>query len=224
MKKIIIIICFFFIGEAITAQTSIIGTNFTYQQISENEYNFTFHTFFSCGAGSTCPPFVNYTVTIIGDTLYVKAYYDTTGIWPAMGCGRTDTVIYNNSLPQNVTYIKMSTNAITYNNTPPYDPPTMTIEDLYFHIFDLNLSNNNFNTKNKYNLYPNPTQGYIFISNDIDFEKIAVINNLGQIIVRLNKNNSGNYDFKDIPDGLYNIVFYDKTNKKIGDTKILKRN
>ena len=222
MKKIIII-CFFLIGEAITAQCNI-GANFSYQQISETEYHFTFNTLFGCGSPGNCPPFVNYTVTIIGDTLFVKAFYDTTGIWATMGCVRTNTVIYNNSLPQSVTHIQMSTNEITYNNTPPYTPPIVTIENVYSQIFDLNLSNNNFNTKNKYNLYPNPTQGYIFISNDIDFEKIAVINNLGQIILRLNKNKSGNYDFKDIPDGLYNIVFYDITNKKIGDTKILKNN
>ena len=222
--KNIILICFFLIGESITAQCNI-GANFSYQQISETEYSFTFNTLFGCGSPGSCPPFVNYTITIIGDTLFVKAFYDTTGVvWASMGCSRTNTVIYNNSLPQSVTYIKMSTNEITYNNTPPYDPPTMTVEDLYFHIFDLALSTNNY-ISNKHNIvFPNPTSGSVIISNEIDFEKITVINNLGQIVSAFKKNISGSYDLNDIPNGFYYLVYYDSMNNKLGETKLIKQN
>lgn len=222
MKNIKLLICFFLLGESIMAQCNI-GANFSYLKISDNEYDFTFNTLFGCGSPGNCPPFVNHTFTIIGDTLFVKAYYDTTGIWAAMGCVRANTVIYNNSLPLNVTYIKMSTNEITYNNTPPYEPPIITVEDVYYHIFDLNLSNNSFNNES-FLVYPNPTQGSVSISNAIDFEKIAVINNLGQIALRLDKNKSGNYDLKNIQNGLYFLVYYNSNNEKIGVTKLIKQN
>jgi hypothetical protein len=226
MKKLIILISVFLFGNAIKAQniTSIIlGTTFSYQQISVNEYHFTFQTIFSMGSGSNCPPLINPTFTIIDDTLYVKGYYDITGVWPTFGGGRSDTVIYNNSLPSNVIHIKMTTNAIGYNNTPPYNPPTQTYEDIYFHIFDINLSNTQFDNSYSH-IFPNPTQGLIAVSNDINYEAIEVVNHLGQLVKRFDRNKSGNYDLNSITNGLYYLVYYNATNEKVGTTKLIKSN
>jgi hypothetical protein len=120
----------------------------------------------------------------------------------------------------------MSTNAIGYNNTPPYSPATLTFENVYSQTFNVtSLSNSNFNNEDDNIVaYPNPTQGNITISNNFDFQKISIIDNLGQIVKNFEKSKSGNYDLKDIQDGLYYIVFYDINTKKIGETKILKSN
>ena len=199
---------------------------FSFQQINTNQYSFTFHTFFNFGAGPTCPPFINHTFTIVGNTLQVKAFYDTTGAWPQVGCDRYDTVFYNNSIPSNVNFIEMSTNAIGYNNTPPYTPSTIMYENIFEQTFDISsLSYINFD-ENSHNIiiYPNPVQEVFTISSNLDFNKIVVINNLGQIVKNFEKNSSGNYDIKDIRNGLYYMIYYDLENKKIGETKILKSN
>jgi hypothetical protein len=229
MKKIILIISFSLLGNLIVAQNitgTVLGTDFSCQKVSNNEYSFTFHTSFNVGFGQTCPPFTNHTITIVGNTLEVKGYYDTTGVWPQSGCDRYDTVIYNNTIPSGISYIEMSTNAIGYNNTPPYSPATLTFENVYSQTFNVtSLSNSNFNNEDDNIVaYPNPTQGNITISNNFDFQKISIIDNLGQIVKNFEKSKSGNYDLKDIQDGLYYIVFYDINTKKIGETKILKSN
>lgn len=225
MKNLIILISVFFFGNAIKAQsiTSVItGTTFSYQQISVNEYHFTFQTTFSSG-GEACPHLVDHAFTIVDDTLYVKGYYNVTGASLFDPCMSTDTVIYNNSLPSNVIHIKMTTNAVGANFTPPYNPSIINYEDIYFHVFDINLSNTQFDNSYSH-IYPNPTQGLISVSNDINYEAIEVVNNLGQLVKRFDRNKSGNYDLNSITNGLYYLVYYNATNEKVGTTKLIKSN
>jgi hypothetical protein len=224
MKNLILIVCFFLIGNTTKAQTGILDTDFSCQKISDNEYHFIFNTSFSIGSGSDCPPLVYHTITIENNILNVKAFYDTTGLWSQEGCNRSDTVIYNNTIPLNINLIELSTNAIGYNNIPPYIPSTLIFENIYSQTFNVtSLSNNNFNRgANDIKVYPNPTQGNVSISTNINFYKVAIINNLGQIVESFKKNKSDNYDLQDIQDGLYYMVYYDVNNKKIGESKILK--
>ncbi len=226
MKNLVLIVSFFLIGHLSIAQTGIINTAFSFQQINANQYSFTFHTFFSFGAGPTCPPFINHTFTIVGNTLQVKAFYDTTGAWPQVGCDRYDTVFYNNSIPSNINFIEMSTNAIGYNNTPPYTPSTIMYENIFVQTFNIaSLSNISFNEEsNKTIIFPNPAQEVFTVSSSLDFNKIVVINNLGQIVKKFDKNSSNNYEIKDVLNGIYYVIFYDFKNKKVGETKILKSN
>ena len=225
MKNLIILISVFFFGNAIKAQsiTSVItGTTFSYQQISVNEYHFTFQTTFSSG-GEACPHLVDHAFTIVDDTLYVKGYYNVTGASLFDPCMSTDTVIYNNSLPSNVIHIKMTTNAVGANFTPPYNPSIINYEDVFFHVFDINLSNTQFDNSYSH-IYPNPTQGLISVSNDINYEAIEVVNHLGQLVKRFDRNKSGNYDLNSITNGLYYLVYYNATNEKVGTTKLIKSN
>jgi hypothetical protein len=227
MKKIILLICFFFVENSIKAQdvTSIVtGTTFNYQMISNTQHNFTFHTYFNLGYQSTCPSLINPTFSIVDNTLYVKGYYDVTGAWPTAFCNSFDTVTYNYQIPSNITHIITSTNVISPNNTPPYIPSIVTYENVYTRDFDLSLlSTSNLTTKN-ISVYPNPTNGNINISNDIDFHKISINNSLGQIISTINKNQSGVYNLQDIQNGLYYITFYNTDNEKIGVSKLIKQN
>lgn len=204
----------------------ILGTVYNCQKVADNEYRFIFNTSFSIGFGQTCPPFINHTITILDNTLQVKAYYDVTGSWPQSGCDRYDTIIYNNTIPSNINYIEMSTNAIGYNITPPYTPTTQSYENVYSQVFNLSaLSNVSFeNDINNIVVYPNPNQGSFSITNNCDFQKIVIVNNLGQIVKNFEKSKSGNYDFIDIQGGIYYLVFYDINNKRIKSSKILKSN
>lgn len=226
MKKKFIktfLMCLMFLS-ILNAQTGVIGTNFSCVKISDNYYQFIFNTGFSIGYGPTCPPFVNYTITTINDTLFVRAFYNTTGVWPAAGCNRTDTVNYNNEIPQNINYITMSTNVTTYNNNPPYEPPIVTLFDVYSQTFSVaSLSNNNFNDNNE-NLivFPNPTNGSITILGDANYNKFIIYNNLGQIINTTNRNEIGIYNLINLPAGLFTIIYYDINNIKIGESRLLK--
>lgn len=226
MKKIILLLCFFFIGSSIQAQditATVTGTTFNYEMISNTQHNFTFHTYFNLGYQSTCPSLTNPTFSIVGDTLYVKGYYDITGAWPTSFCDSFDTVTYNYQLPSTITHIITSTNVIGPNNTPPYIPSIVTYENVYTHDFDLtSLSTGSSSIKN-ISIYPNPTKGDIYISNALNFEKMTITNSLGQVISIIHKNQSGNYSLPNIQEGLYYVTFYTSNNEKIGVFKLIKQ-
>lgn len=226
MKKIILLICFFFLENSIKAQdvTSIVtGTTFNYQMISNTQHNFTFHTYFNLGYQSTCPSLINPTFSIVDNTLYVKGYYDVTGAWPTAFCNSFDTVTYNYQIPSNITHIITSTNVISPNNTPPYIPSVVTYENVYTRDFDLSLLSTNYSSIKNISIYPNPTKGDINISNDMNFDKISINNSLGQIMTIINKNQSGVYSLPNIQDGLYYVTFYNTNNEKIGVSKLIKQ-
>ncbi len=87
----------------------------------------------------------------------------------------------------------------------------------------VSLQSSGFNDKN-FTVYPNPTQGLIAVSNDINYEAIEVVNHLGQLVKRFDRNKSGNYDLNSITNGLYYLVYYNATNEKVGTTKLIKSN
>jgi hypothetical protein len=224
MKKILLLLCFFFIGNTTKAQDVtgiVLGTDFTYQVISSTQHQFTFHTYFNMGSAGTCPPFTEATFTIVGNVLYVKAYYDIRGAWPQVGCNRVDTAVYTNALPSNITHIIASTNVIQYGSGPS---GIAVVENVYIRDWDLSvLATSTFNTKT-ISVYPNPTKGTITISNEVDFDTIAITNSLGQMIATITKNQSGVYNLQDLQNGLYYITFYNATTEKMGVVKLIKQN
>ena len=222
MKKILLTACLFLSLNSMKAQdiTSIvIGTNFSYENINANQYNFSFVTFFSFGYGPTCPQLINPEFIIENNTLFVKGYYDIRGVWPQAGCQSLNTITYNSIIPSSVNQIIMSTNVIKYGSSVD---EFEIVENVYTRIFDLNLSLSNNSYRNIV-LYPNPTKDMINISKDLDFSKISISNNLGQIIAFIDKNQSGIYDLKDIKKGIYYITFYSE-NQKISVCKLVKEN
>jgi hypothetical protein len=87
----------------------------------------------------------------------------------------------------------------------------------------VSLQSTGFNSKN-FTVYPNPAQGLISVSNDINYEAIEVVNHLGQLVKRFDRNKSGNYDLNNITKGLYYLVYLNATNEKLGTTKLIKSN
>lgn len=224
MKKLILISCiflYFYTSKAQNITGIVTGTTFNYLRISNTQHNFTFHTYFNLGYQTTCPTLINPTFSIVNDTLFVNVYYDITGAWPASFCNSLDTITYNNSLPSNITHIITSTNVIGYNNTPPYIPATLTYENVYTQDFNLTLSFNEF-IFNKISLFPNPTNNNFTIPNNTIFDNFKIFNNLGQVLKSFTKNSQNDYNISDLKTGVYNIIFLDENNLKIGETKLLK--
>lgn len=203
MKNIVLIICCLLLGNTIKAQdlTAVMHTDFDYAIISPSEHHFIFYTSFTFGYGGTCPPFTNSAFSIIDDTLYVKGYYDIRGAWPAAGCQRTDVVVYNNTIPANITHIITSTNVIKYSSAAP---GYMTVENVYTRDFDLGaLAVNDFNRK-KISVYPNPTNGLIQIGDYKDvISCVNIYDNLGRNIQQFKNLKDNNLDLKDLDDGVY---------------------
>ena len=144
-----------FIGNYIIAQNVsnvVLQTNFDYQQINFNQHKFVFTTnFFEAN-----PQNNNTQFEIIENVLKVKIFYNIVGAWEPNSFNQTiDNVYYNNEIPSNVDYIKMSTNVLTFEDNPPYNP--ITVEDVYFRIIDLNNLGTNFSSIENTTAFPNPT-------------------------------------------------------------------
>lgn len=223
-KKILkLVLLFLFFSSTIKAQNvtgTVLGTDFSYEQISNSEHHFTFHTYFSLGYGSTCPPFLNYQITIENDIMLVKGFYDIRGAWPFVGCDRTDTVIYNNIIPSNITHIITSTNVITYSSD---SSGFTTVENVYTRDFDLNaLSNNNIKEEKNIEIYPNPTKNYINIKGNYEITKVEITNQIGQIIKSINIEDNILINIEELQNGIYYIIYYKKENQKFGISKFIK--
>ena len=223
MKKIILTVCLLLAVNSIKAQDVtgiVIGTNFNYETINISQHNFSFQTFFSFGSGGSCPQLINPEFVINNNTLYVKGYYDIRGLWPALGCQSFNTITYNYTIPSSINQIIMSTNVIKYGATAA---GFEIVENVYTRTFDINLSTFDNLNRNKTSIYPNPTKDKIYIPNDINFNKISISNNLGQIVSVIYKNQSGIYDLQNLKTGIYYITFYSENNK-IDVCKLIKEN
>lgn len=165
MKKNII---FLFILLSQLSFSQMYVTNFVrastlnYVQISSNQHQFNFetriaNTFF-------INPWTN-TISFSNNTLHVSLLYDLT--IPVFGDDLYssiyyDTIQYEQAIPSNVEYIKMSTNVLIFEDNPPYNP--ITVEDVYFKIIDLNNLGTNFSSIENTTVFPNPTNDTITIT------------------------------------------------------------
>ena len=85
--------------------------------------------------------------------------------------------------------------------------------------YQLALLNSGFENSNEMKIYPNPTSGILNIESDFIFDKVNVINVLGQKINLEIKNKT--IDLKDLPNGIYNIMIYHK-NEILKNVPIIK--
>lgn len=223
MKKISFsLIVFLLCGSCILAQNitdTVLSTNFEYNSSNQNNHSFRFTTnFFEAN-----PQNNSHEIEVIGDTLFVKVYYNVIGFWVFESFNQSvDNFLYNEVIPASVRYIKMSTNAITYGENPPFEPITVT--DIYSRVIDLNNLSINSNHIKKIIVYPNPTRETINISNNFLFESAIVLNNIGQKITTFYKNKEDIYNIESLPNGVYYISFYDNKNDKVGVSKVIKQN
>ncbi|MGB2472442.1 MAG: S8 family serine peptidase [Flavobacteriaceae bacterium] len=79
------------------------------------------------------------------------------------------------------------------------------------------LTNKYFETLD-YFIYPNPTSSSIYISMDFEFAKIYDLN--GKEII---KSTSKTIDLSELPSSIYLLRLYDKSNKVLGTSKVVKQ-
>lgn len=164
MKKNII---FLFILLSQLSFSQMYVTNFVtastlnYVQISSNQHQFNFTTIIA--DTFFINPRTN-SISFDNNTLHVSVLYDLTV--PVFGNesynNYYDSLTYNQEIPSNVDYIKMSTNVLTFEDNPPYNP--ITVEDVYFKIIDLNNLGTNFSSIENTTVFPNPTNDTITIT------------------------------------------------------------
>lgn len=214
------VIYLFFITDNLAQNVTniVLDTNFEYSPLSTNLHQFTFTTnFFEAN-----PQNNTHSIEIIGDTLFVRQYYNIMGFWVFESFNQSvDDFLYNEVIPASVRYIKMSTNAITYGENPPFEPITVT--DIYSRVIDLNNLSINSNHIKKIIVYPNPTKETFNISNNFLFESAIVLNNIGQKITTFYKNKEDIYNIESLTNGVYYISFYDNKNDKVGVSKVIKQ-
>lgn len=221
MKKLILFVLFNLIvilntNAQINVNNDVLGTTFTYQPISPNQHNFIFQSEFSFGSGYCNNIMTGNQFEINGNTLLVKAFYDITGAWPTQGCVSYNTIVYNQIIPNTIQYIKMSTNVITYDNNPPYNP--VTVPDVYFRIIDLStLSFNQNDTNEIVKVFPNPTNDIININfgQVLDQATLRLTNVLGQVVSEKTINNleSTTYNINE-PNGIYFLEIENQNNER----------
>ena len=82
----------------------------------------------------------------------------------------------------------------------------------YFSVTDSEtlafLSKSDFNPKQDFALYPNPTNGKIYIkNNDLNMQHISVYDNLGRLVKEISSLAENNFDLSDLTDGIYLVNF-----------------
>lgn len=191
----------------------VLSTHFDYQKINESEHKFIFITSFSLGSADNCPPVVNTEISLINDTLFVKNFYDIRGAWPFYFCEQTNEYFYNQFIPLQAKYIKMSTNIITYDEYDPND--IMIVYDVYYKIFDLSstLAPPSKATE-KISIYPNPVNNVILINSDKKLESYSIFNSIGQLIEERKIEDKNYINIGHLSAGLYCIVLQDRNQKR----------
>tara|TARA_B100001093_G_scaffold305440_2_gene291519 strand:- start:78823 stop:86139 length:7317 start_codon:yes stop_codon:yes gene_type:complete len=87
-------------------------------------------------------------------------------------------------------------------------------------FYNLTSLNNNFADKNLLTIYPNPTNGYIFVESEKNISEVLIYNNLGELV--LNDNNLNKYkslDLSNFTKGIYYIKL--NINNEIVKRKII---
>jgi sugar lactone lactonase YvrE len=79
------------------------------------------------------------------------------------------------------------------------------------------LDNSN---KNQLSIYPNPSNNKIQVNSDADFNRIEIVNNLGQLII--SQENAAEVSVKDLSNGIYFIHLFDAQNKLLATKKFIK--
>ncbi|MCW4468559.1 T9SS type A sorting domain-containing protein [Flavobacterium sp. MFBS3-15] len=195
---------------------------FDYEKISDGQYIFSFQTFFNSGSPGNCFAVAYSEVTIENDTLHAALFYEVVGAFQLQGCDRIDQIVYNETIPDNVTTIKMSANVKTYDENEPdnYPESFSLIYDVFTHYFTLPLGIDE-NIGAKVVVYPNPAKDFLFFRGIDNVSEVLLCNSLGQ---QSKVEVIGNtIAVSHLPDGFYLLRFTDPEGKMITSEKILKQ-
>ena len=221
MKKKMFIILFCCFSTLLAKSQSILSTNFYYRNIG-NDYTFFLYSSFSFGSGGGAGPKIKWVETIVSnDTVYVKPFYDISGIWSHFGSTSFDSAKYTNT-NSGINYFNVSTNYIEQYG---WDTGVATF-DTFLHVYDTTFYVGTSNIKEQNSvkaltIYPNPTSTYISLP--ITASELRIYNTYGQVVVQTNNVATQQpITVAQLSSGLYYIAVYDKERNKVGVGKFYK--
>jgi hypothetical protein len=167
---------------------------------------------FSFGYGTSCPQLSSYEVSSNADTMELNLYYDVSGFWPQVGCGKIDTI--TSIILPNVTVLKgiaysISNNDSLITSTAQMEICSQTGVETIFNGFS-------------YVMFPNPFSSQININYGSNEQiRIEIYDFLSHNIISQVFTNNTSINTDQLSAGIY---FYKLSNEKglIKSGKIIK--
>ncbi|MBE98497.1 T9SS type A sorting domain-containing protein [Flavobacterium coralii] len=201
-----------------TLDNIILDSSFSYSSTDAGNYNFNIETSFSVGAPNICIPLRGTNVSVENDTIYVKIFYDFTGAMFNQGCQREDTINYNGYIPDSVTTLKMSVNAVVPDELNPQEE--IIINDVNYQYFNINALNVNMTNQHFNSVFPNPASDKLYLEIET-IKEIRLYNISGQLVLQ-SKNISSDVNVSHLPTGLYLLVIKADDDKEVTEKVVIK--
>ena len=126
---------------------------------------------FCIGSGSTCPHISSYTYSINGNQVCFDVFYNLNITMPGFQCTSIDTIRLE--VPYGIYDVCLNSNTINGSDTNLVE--TGIHYSVMVSLTDLDLNQ-------AVEVYPNPTNGKVFISNDIEIDEVIITDIAGRQI------------------------------------------
>lgn len=126
-------------------------------------------------SGQGCPDLVQVQQQIQNDTVFAQCFYNISGVWPAIGCSRTDTIIIT-GLHAQIHYVNISI------NLEEVDTTYRNLDDTTISLYPTGISET---VKETVRIYPNPATDYVVLEGLAVGEWLQVFNAVGQPVLRM---------------------------------------
>ncbi len=196
--KIRHLLLFLFFGFRLFAQGEQYGVAFNSMSFQASTSSFTFQTYFQMGSPGNVPPF-SYSISENNNTLFVRGYYNTCGLWPAQGAGSVNTISY--SIPTNISTVIMSTNIIHCQSGSP-----VTAEDVYRYSFNPTLNTIGFNPAQSL-WFPNPVKDQLHLDTSAEQATAYELYTVQGQLVQSATGTTSTIECSALPKGIYLLRF-----------------
>lgn len=155
---------------------------------------------FQYGSGPTCPPLSSFTTGNNADTLELKLFYNTGGVWPQYYCESTNTVTFG--ISSVTTVLKGQAYSINDGDTSLVSSDAIGLCNLTaIQSMDLNAG---------YSIFPNPSRNTINLRFDNwstgSMIEVELYNAFGKILLHRDiDENNPTIDISQLPRGIYFI-------------------
>ncbi|RXR24109.1 T9SS type A sorting domain-containing protein [Flavobacterium stagni] len=195
--KIRHLLLFLFFGFRLFAQGQQYGMIYNSMYYTTSDNTFHFESYFAYGNGQIT--MTSTTQTVVGNTLYVRGYYNTCGFWPQIGGGDVHTVSY--PIPANVTAVIMSTNIIHCQSGSP-----VTAEDVYTYSFNPTLNTIGFNPAQLL-WFPNPVKDQLLLDTSAEPATAYELYTVQGQLVQSATGTTSTIECSALPKGIYLLRF-----------------
>lgn len=212
MKKkvyLFLFVVFFLLTKAVNAQFGFLSSSHTFE-IDLSELKVYQNAQFSMGSSATCPPLVDYQLTVQESTINICVSYNLIGSYPAFGCSRIDTISEN--IPDGNYTLIVNSQVIYYDAQNAVVDTVKVDSDTSFNVL---LDIENLLLGGDIKIYPNPVSQNLFLVYPEFISSIGVeIFGLDgkQVKKKVNYTSKG-INIQDLKSGVYflKIVYDEKT-------------